>query len=975
MKHYDEYVSLGGNCEIGFQFRRYGIEPSSLFSWLVFDIDKIIKAIDNDFKDFYEFDDLIPYTHNMVKSKKYGLCFHTQMLSSKSLKTNKLEFVDSIKKLKKYHTSEQNKYKYLVDKWNKLTHSKSKVAYFIKDQNYSDEKIKSLKRFIGQKYPSHKFTLIVIKEGQEFKFITVNKNLAICFVRAFSDIHYSWASDLYSWDKIFELYPLKNLDKYRSTNLLKNFYDSVSSLKKHKVHSFQLNFNIAQFYEKINFLEQAKYFLIQAKKQSSKEFIEIAMLKLQHRIDSIAENKKDKLVKNIIRFYTLDSEQDIIKHLLDNNLIAWRYDNKPIEIEIYKEVRYIRLSLQEKVSFHLDEIEAWNIEDENVAQNKSVIMSSTHRQDKPKINRNATNGRISGGASFHTSNEDNPWVVLDLENYELIKSIRLFNRTGTYFTRASSIVVEVSNNLKDWEVIFDNYAFQKSLDSNLLSEGKKEILDNIFNGNTPMVKDNDWKNSLLKPILKKSSLASNSSISKFIKYGLMFKVKSYYQMKVEIKKSSDIKSELAIVNDVVKLVYGVGFIFTLKNSLERGINHTNHSLDNNAPSLYKLFMLIDSLSKNSEEYNFILYAILCKYRANSRLSSELNTSKKPLETAQSIQESLDFVNGEGYVFTQHGIRKNLYAQFSQDNILNILDEINNLSFLLEKTFGVKHYIDSGTLLGAVRNGKFIEHDDDMDTAYISKESKYTNIWAESVMIRNYLNSLDKYNVSTVMPGLFHLKIDGKVKFKVDIFIGWLEGSQYFKFPSRPSVLKKEDMLPLKTIELHGKLLNVPNNYDKVLEHMYGKGWRTPDPTYRCPWDDRRSFFYERLINIDTQCPLIYWIENDLTNINQENIFKENKHITILSIDSTINDTSKDKIKKMIHNEQGSFFISFLEFFIDNLSNYIFVMELIYSLKSYQFKFIGKVNDIGLLVELISLKNTTKKRIIDASTNTRSRNRK
>jgi len=661
----------------------------------------------------------------------------------------------------------------------------------------------------------------------------------------------------------------------------------------------------------------------------------------------------------IQKIYELHTEEEIREYFIKNNLLVWKYNNKPINIEVNNEVRYVRLSLQEKVSFHLDEIEVWNGEDENIALGKPIIMSSTYKQNKPVINKNATNGKITGIASFHTKNERNPWVVLDLENYELIKSIKLFNREGKYFTRALSILVETSSNLRDWRVIFDNYAFKKNLNIDLLTQNQKDILDDIFNGMLPFLESNLDAKSLLKVILERSSMSQDSKVSKFIKYVLMAKVKSYYQMKVEIKKSSNIKDELNLVNDAIRLVYGDNFVFTLEHSLEKSVRSTSCNKYGIESVIYKLFIKMDEYNKNSEEYNFILYAILCKYRAISRLSKELKNSKEKLETSQLIQKCMDFVYGEGYTFTQHGIRKNLFKQFSQDNIQNILDEINSLSLLLEEKFGVKHYIDSGTMLGAVRNGKFIEHDDDMDTAYISKESKYINIWSESLAIRNYLASLDKYEVSAIMPGLFHLKVKGKVKFKVDIFIGWFEGSQYFKFPSRPSVLRRDDMLPLKKIELHGKLLSVPNNYEKVLEHMYGEGWRIPDPAYRCPWDDRRSFFYERLINTDTQCPLISWVEADLDNMNKENITMITNKRFVITIHNTIGDFDKRKITEMIQNKQNSFFISFSEFFIDDLSNYIYIMKLIYTLKNHKFRFVGKVDNIGILVELTSLENTIK----------------
>ena len=957
MEYYDEYISLGGNCEIGFQFRRYGKEPSSLFSWLVSDIDKITNTLEKNFQDFYEFEDLIPYAHDMVKSTKSGFSFHSRMHSKYNSKIKKMEFIHSIDKRREFFEKEKSKYNYLIEKWNNLSRSELKVVYFIKDMlNYDDKRIIRLEQVIKNKFPKHNFKIVVVREGKRLPKESLTSNADICYVNFFSDKKHPAVQiiDLDAWDKIYALYPLKNA----LPENLKWIKEQCNFTKKEN-YSLALNYNLAQFYAKLGFLENAIYFLKQARKQSNEKFIEDAYIKVLHAYknkNDLLENMKK---KHIDKLYSMEKEEDILNYISDYNLVHWKYNNEPLEISVYQEARYIRLSLQEFICLHLDEIEIWNIKDENVALNKSLIMSSTYNLKNPILNKKAMNGIISGVPSFHTKTERNPWVVLDLENYEQIKCIKIYNRKGKYSTRAISLLIEVSNNLRDWITIHDNYAFQKKLDINLLSRDKQDIFNNIFNGKIPFLKRNTDVKNLLNTLFK-SSL--NPNTSKFIKYALMLKVKSYYQIKIEVKKASNQKNELQILNDAVKLVYGENFIFTLKNSLIKGVEGSRNTSFGFEKELNIIFNRMDTYSKDSEEYTFILYLILCKYKATARLNGELKKSKNKLLTSQLIQKSIDFLYGNGYIFTQHGINKNLSKQFSQDNIQNILDEINSLSNLLKEKFEVEHYIDSGTMLGAVRNGKFIEHDDDLDTAYISKENNYINIWAESLMIRNYLNTFDKYNISSRMPGLFHLKVTGKVKFKVDIFIGWFEDIDYFKFPSKPSTLTKKDMLPLKKINLHGKSLNIPNDYEKVLEHMYGEGWRIPDPSYRCVVNNTRSFFYKRLINTNTQCPLISWVEADLDNMNKENIaFITNKRF-IITIDNTIGNSDKRKVNEMIQNKQNSFFISFSEFFIDDLSNYIYIMKLIYTLKSHKFRFVGKVDNLGILVELTSIENTINKGI-------------
>ncbi len=78
-----QFESLGANCEFGFVQRQAGIEPVGLLRWsMVTSPRALINAIQVDFADFYEFDNLVPYNQGVVLDRKHGIGFHSALRSA-----------------------------------------------------------------------------------------------------------------------------------------------------------------------------------------------------------------------------------------------------------------------------------------------------------------------------------------------------------------------------------------------------------------------------------------------------------------------------------------------------------------------------------------------------------------------------------------------------------------------------------------------------------------------------------------------------------------------------------------------------------------------------------------------------------------------------------------------------------------------------------------------------------------------------
>lgn len=79
-----KFESLGDNCEFGFIQRTQGYEDGGLFRWArIKKIDDIVNIIANDFVDVYLFENLTPMNLDMIRDDKYGILFHSEVLSKR----------------------------------------------------------------------------------------------------------------------------------------------------------------------------------------------------------------------------------------------------------------------------------------------------------------------------------------------------------------------------------------------------------------------------------------------------------------------------------------------------------------------------------------------------------------------------------------------------------------------------------------------------------------------------------------------------------------------------------------------------------------------------------------------------------------------------------------------------------------------------------------------------------------------------
>jgi SAM-dependent methyltransferase len=167
-------------------------------------------------------------------------------------------------------------------------------------------------------------------------------------------------------------------------------------------------------------------------------------------------------------------------------------------------------------------------------------------------------------------------------------------------------------------------------------------------------------------------------------------------------------------------------------------------------------------------------------------------------------------------------------------IEGILDETEKLITLARERLGIALFVTGGTLLGPVRDGAIMPHDDDADLAYLSRHLNPSDVVLESFELERLLKAAS-YETVRHSAGHLQLMFPGGTladSFYVDIFTyftvnGWFHGP----FHARERA-DKVPVFPLTTLDVNGRPLPAPASPELMLSAIYGPSWRTPDPAFR-----------------------------------------------------------------------------------------------------------------------------------------------
>lgn len=143
----------------------------------------------------------------------------------------------------------------------------------------------------------------------------------------------------------------------------------------------------------------------------------------------------------------------------------------------------------------------------------------------------------------------------------------------------------------------------------------------------------------------------------------------------------------------------------------------------------------------------------------------------------------------------------------------------------------------GTLIGLIREGDFLSHDDDVDVMVVPLSGSRTVL---ADVLENVVNiaTAAGCSIKNRYPGHAHVVPPGgqvldvfPLTFSDDEFsiYSYIAPGNAFRFPA-------QDLLPAQSVSVHGVLLDFPNKPENILRAIYGAGWKTEDKFFAWPWE-------------------------------------------------------------------------------------------------------------------------------------------
>lgn len=214
------------------------------------------------------------------------------------------------------------------------------------------------------------------------------------------------------------------------------------------------------------------------------------------------------------------------------------------------------------------------------------------------------------------------------------------------------------------------------------------------------------------------------------------------------------------------------------------------------------------------------------------------TYKRPGKDGKHTLADLKHRFDEGYVFGQTGrlqLSKKLDTVW-QDSVFGLYEKV---SAIVSSKHGYDAFVIYGSLLGLVREGGFIGHDIDFDAAYLSR---CTDGREAATELRDIAFTLIDAGLDVeCMRTALHIRDVTDPRIRIDLFHLYFDKNDEIAFPfgvAGNTKMTKHAWAGVTEAQLAGRTVRAPANAAALVEHIYGKNWRTPIAGFN--WDRART---------------------------------------------------------------------------------------------------------------------------------------
>ncbi|MGN6608707.1 MAG: class I SAM-dependent methyltransferase [Jatrophihabitans sp.] len=199
------------------------------------------------------------------------------------------------------------------------------------------------------------------------------------------------------------------------------------------------------------------------------------------------------------------------------------------------------------------------------------------------------------------------------------------------------------------------------------------------------------------------------------------------------------------------------------------------------------------------------------------------------------EQRVRLVDAEGHPLAvdKTGALGREFSERDQGEIDALMDATERVLDFLRTECGVPGFLAFGGLLGAVRDGRLIGHDVDLDVSYLSRHTVPADIARESFRLeRTFLRAgwkswrFSANDFKVLAPG-----VRSTARW-IDIFGAYVTDGMLYVMPTVAVEPYKVRIEPLGEVVLEGRRLPAPADPESLLEATYGPNWRVPDPSFK-----------------------------------------------------------------------------------------------------------------------------------------------
>ena len=202
---YDEYISIGDNCEAGLNFWRIGYDYSTIFRFSRGNLKDYLLLLNENFEGGLE--SFRAISDDMICCNKYRVSWHSD-IKSKMLDGKRIIIKDP-SDVECLISKEKDKLGYLMTKWRQDINSSKRIAFFYKNNDVIDlSDVENFVSYVKGINPNLLFKVIVLHhEGQILKGLLPECSILeeIKFFAPYNDA-YGYSVDC--WNNIFNKHPI-----------------------------------------------------------------------------------------------------------------------------------------------------------------------------------------------------------------------------------------------------------------------------------------------------------------------------------------------------------------------------------------------------------------------------------------------------------------------------------------------------------------------------------------------------------------------------------------------------------------------------------------------------------------------------------------------------------------------------------------------------------------------------------------------